>query len=168
MAQVIIRPYQNSDHEAVQEIFWDTTTRTNFASINERVEFQEKYLESYLSHKVLVAEINHNVVGYVVAALSTDSQASYWGEHLALFEDLYARYPAHLHINCAAEARGSGIGTRLIEKLEADLQMMGVAGLHLITLSGGRNVSFYQRLGFQHKVERAWNGKPLLFLGKSL
>jgi hypothetical protein len=56
----------------------------------------------------------------------------------------------------------------LIEELEADLQKIGVAGLHLITLSGARNVSFYQRLGFQHKVERLWNGKPLLFLGKTL
>jgi GNAT superfamily N-acetyltransferase len=168
MAQVIIRPYKTLDHEAVQEIFWETTTRTQFASINERVDFQEKYLESYLTQLALVAELKGQVVGYIVASISTDSDGAYWSEHLSLFEDLYHRYPAHLHINCAEEARGNGVGSLLVEKLEADLKVIGVGGLHLITLAGARNVSFYQKLGFNHKVERLWNGKPLLFLGKTL
>jgi GNAT superfamily N-acetyltransferase len=168
MAQVIIRPYQTGDHEAVQEIFWETTTRTQFASINERVEFQEKYLESYLSQISLVAELNSVVVGYIVAAPTTSQDGAYWSEHLSLFADLYERYPAHLHVNCAEEARGHGIGSRLVERLESDLTGLGVGGLHLITLAGARNVSFYQKLGFLHKVERLWNGKPLLFLGKTL
>lgn len=168
MAQVIVRPYKTSDHEAVQDIFWETTTRTQFSSINERVEFQEKYLESYLSELALVAELDGSVVGYIVASITTNIEGAYWSEHLALFDDLYERYPAHLHINCAEEARGHGIGSRLVEQLESALKGPGVGGLHLITLAGARNVSFYQKLGFNHKVERLWNGKPLLFLGKTL
>lgn len=168
MAQILVRPYQDTDHEFVQDIFWETSTRTQFASINERVDFQQKYLESYLSELALVAELNQSVVGYIVASTTTHIEGASWSEHLSLFDDLYQRYPAHLHINCAEEARGSGIGSRLVERLESDLKGLGVGGLHLITLAGARNVSFYQKLGFSHKIERIWNGKPLLFLGKTL
>ncbi|MFP5491058.1 MAG: GNAT family N-acetyltransferase [Bacteriovoracia bacterium] len=168
MAQVIVRPYKTSDHEAVQDIFWETTSRTQFASINERVEFQQKYLDSYFSELALVAELDGSVVGYIVASATTKNIGAYWSDHLSIFDDLYQRYPAHLHINCAEEARGHGIGSQLVERLEIDLIGLGVGGLHLITLSGARNVSFYQKLGFNHKVERLWNGKPLLFLGKTL
>lgn len=168
MAQILIRPYQITDHESLQDIFWETTTRTQFTSINERVAFQEKYLESYLYQLAFVAQIEDQVVGYIVSAPQTHPQGLYWSEHLSLFDDLYERYPAHLHINCTEKARGHGVGSLLVTKLESELKSRGARGLHLITLAGARNVSFYQKLGFSHKVERLWGGKPLLFLGKTL
>jgi GNAT superfamily N-acetyltransferase len=55
-------------------------------------------------------------------------------------------YPAHLHMNVDAAARGHGIGRALVERYTADLAAAGVAGLHLVC--GVTPRPFYQRLGF--------------------
>lgn len=58
-------------------------------------------------------------------------------------------YPAHLHMNLAAEYRGRGHGARLMERYLEYLRTRGVPGVHLITTD--RNtvaVPFYERRGF--------------------
>jgi len=55
-------------------------------------------------------------------------------------------YPAHLHMNVDAEARGQGIGRGLVERYTADLEAAGVAGVHLVCGVAPR--PFYQQLGF--------------------
>ena len=168
MAEIIIRPYELKDFTAVSDIFWETTTRTEFANADERSAFRRFYLDSYLSQVAWVAESEGRVLGYIVATLDTLKDKAQWSAHLSLFEDLYERYPAHLHINFRPEARGLGLGSQLVAALENDLKQRGVPGLHLITAATARNVSFYLKNGFSHRVERLYNGKPLLLLGKTL
>ena len=55
-------------------------------------------------------------------------------------------YPAHLHMNVDAEARGKGVGRALLERYAADLAARGVPGLQLVCGVAAR--PFYQRLGF--------------------
>lgn len=168
MAEILARAYQATDAEAVRAIFWETSSRREFPSVAERDKFEQKYLTSYLMKTALVALQRERVVGYVVCDLQTSPTEDYWSEHLSLFEDLYSRYPAHLHINCTESVRGLGVGGLLIDELLRQLRQLQCPGVHLITLGGARNVSFYLRHGFLHRVERLWNGKPLLLLGQTL
>ncbi|MBY0516256.1 MAG: GNAT family N-acetyltransferase [Bacteriovoracaceae bacterium] len=164
MAQILIRDFEESDLEQVQEIFWETSTRDQFNSIDERFAFQNFYLNSYFSKICLVAESSNQILGYILGSTESSSDEL----HLKIFEDCYEQFPAHLHINCHESARGLGVGSRLVSALEERLRSLGVKGLHLITASGARNVSFYEKNGFVQRVERIFNGKSLLLLGKTL
>jgi ribosomal protein S18 acetylase RimI-like enzyme len=65
-------------------------------------------------------------------------------------EELVEAYPAHLHIDLLAAARGGGVGRRLMELLFARLREAGVPGVHLgldPANTGAR--AFYERLGFR-------------------
>ncbi|MBS1961410.1 MAG: hypothetical protein JST04_04285 [Bdellovibrionales bacterium] len=58
-----------------------------------------------------------------------------------------AEYPAHLHINLIAAARGKGVGRLLVDRFRADLAAVGVHGIHLYCGDGPR--AFYERIGFR-------------------
>lgn len=62
---------------------------------------------------------------------------------------LVAPYPAHLHIDLLARARGRGLGRLLIERLLDELRGRGVPGVHLGADPANDNaVRFYEHLGF--------------------
>jgi ribosomal protein S18 acetylase RimI-like enzyme len=59
-------------------------------------------------------------------------------------------YPAHLHINVTAAARGQGIGRRLLQAYLDQLQQLAVPGVHLHTTD--QNIvacKLYEKMGFQ-------------------
>jgi ribosomal protein S18 acetylase RimI-like enzyme len=59
------------------------------------------------------------------------------------------RYPAHLHINLAAEWRGYGLGKRLMQAYLEQLKQLGVRGVHLGTTSMNEAACrLYERSGF--------------------
>jgi GNAT superfamily N-acetyltransferase len=59
------------------------------------------------------------------------------------------QYPAHLHINLAAEWRGYGLGQRLMQAYLAQLKQLGVRGVHLGTTSINEIAChMYERTGF--------------------
>lgn len=60
---------------------------------------------------------------------------------------LRSKYPAHLHVNVAAEARGAGVGAALAQKYFERLRAAGVGGVHVFC--GKKPVPFYERLGFE-------------------
>lgn len=65
-------------------------------------------------------------------------------------ELLDQRWPAHLHINLLPEARGTGLGSDLMEAWLAQLRQCAVPGCHLSTiLENRRAVGFFERKGFQ-------------------
>lgn len=163
----------SAHHSAIQEIFWETSARSDFETPLERQEFLERYLLLYTRdypEQVLVAVENNEVLGYILGVPDTKAASKILSAnaHLELFEELYERYPAHLHINFRSKARGRGLGSLLIQAFEEHLRGQGVNGLHLITSATARNVGFYLKNGFAHKVEKLWNGRPILFLGKKL
>jgi len=167
---VVIAAGEDSDWPGVVDIFWETSTRGTFADINERVAFQNRYLETYRGEIVFVAKAGAEVVGYLVGVADTQAHGEIlaMNPHMELFGDLYHRYPGHLHINCTEAVRGQGVGARLLAAFEAELGRRGVGGVHLITGATARNVGFYLKNGYTHRVERLWEGRPLLLLGKAL
>lgn len=60
------------------------------------------------------------------------------------------RWPSHLHINLAPEARGCGAGRLLMEAWFARLAEVGSPGCHLGTLlENTKAIGFFERMGFE-------------------
>lgn len=171
MSEIVIRQFVSSDLSEVESIFFESSTRKEFKDQQERLDFQYKYLGHYLKHHrelALVAQ-NSEVLGYCVAAPQSDTQElKLIQPHLALFQEHFRAFPAHLHINLSAQARGQGIGGQLVLTLEEKLKEQQIPGLHIVTAPTSRNRSFYQRLGFHFEFEQSFKGADLLFMGKRL
>ena len=168
MSAVIISTFSKNDLLEVESIFFESSTKINFESDEEKREFTWKYLGSYLKNfpeLFLVAKKENKVLGYVCGATTTDFELQ---PHMKTFQDLLVIFPAHLHINCHAESRGLGIGTMLVEALEKKLQTLNSTGLHIMTGAESRNRSFYQKLGFTHQEKREFQGRVILMMGKPL
>jgi GNAT superfamily N-acetyltransferase len=84
-------------------------------------------------------------------------------------------YPAILHINLKASARGTGVGSELISVLIEDLQRRGVKGIRLATMSI-EAANFFQKNGFtilfeghrSYLKEALGRDIPLFILGRKL
>ncbi len=168
MGSSVIRAYQAHDYQQVAEVFWETTTRVQFASETERQQFQNQYLDDYLGQVAFVAVEGEQVLGYIIAQLDTLKTEATWAPHLAIFREDYASYPAHLHINCREASQGKGLGGQLLAALENDLLARGVKGLHLITAADARNVNFYKKYGYLQVALKPWKSTDLIMLGKIL
>jgi len=73
------------------------------------------------------------------------------------------RWPSHLHMNLLREARGCGVGARLMNTWLSRLHEVGSPGCHLATLAENAvAVAFFERMGFHHF------GAPVLVPGMRL
>lgn len=155
---------------AMEEIFFLSSVRTRFASAEERTAFFRTWTGWYLSEAPWDVWFHRDgdgsFGGYLTGCLdSMDAEGLFRTiPGYEVFDDLFARFPAHLHVNVHPERRGRGIGARLVERFLQDLVAEGVPGVHVVTGPGARNVAFYERLGFAEAVVR----EPRLFLGRAL
>ena len=152
-------------------IFFETSGRTGFDSETAKLDFENQYFRSYLEPGCLfyLAIEDGDVLGYLAGTertLDTHYRMSPYLEHFR--EEISKHYPSHLHINLTGTARGRGVGGGLIEAFESDLKSRASPGVHIVTLATARNVSFYEKCGFERVAEQTWNGKPLLLMGKTL
>jgi GNAT superfamily N-acetyltransferase len=153
-------------------IFFEASLTKTFPDAGARAAFRERWLGRYLARWPELAHIALDeagrIVGYIVGAHGdpasdpTFADIGYWPQIAALT----ARYPAHLHINLAAEARSRGIGSGLIAAFCADVRAAGVPGVHLVTGRNSRNRSFYARNGFAEVAALAWGGTPIVMLAR--
>ena len=72
-------------------------------------------------------------------------------------------YPAHLHMNVEAGWRGSGIGTKLVERFFSDLRHAGIPGVHLYC--GADPLEFYLHCEFDQLAKVIFYGRPVYALG---
>ena len=158
----------------VEAIFWQTSAR-NFPPGPERDAFRERWLGRYMrggSDVVLLALAGDDTVaGYLVGALEDPAEQPRFadiGYFRTDFADLTKRFPAHLHINLAAEFRSQGIGAQLIEAFAGYASRAGAPGMHAVTGKGMRNVGFYARCGFTERATALWNGHAIVFLAREL
>lgn len=155
--------------EEVMEIFFESSTKKDFASVEERTRFVVKYLGVYIQsypQLCLIALKDDKVLGYCCGMPQTPPQLYELQPHLEVFEDQFDLYGSHLHINCHHEARGMGVGGRLVLAFEEMMKQESSSGIHVITSPTARNVSFYEKLGYHHRVQRQYNDAELLLLGK--
>ena len=152
----------------VDAIFFEASTRKEFKDQEEREAFNWKYLGFYLAHYPEYAWLalkEETVLGYVVGMpFSHDPSLYLLQPHLKAFASSFEKFPAHLHINCHPEARGLGVGKRLVLQLVEQLKSEGVVGLHILTGSSSDNRFFYEKLGFDSlRIEGS-----ILLMGKTL
>ncbi len=122
-----IRPYRESDEQPVvalwREVFPDAPPWNDPRRDVARKLFEQREL-------FLVATVDGSVVGTVMAGY--DGHRG-WVYYLAV----------------SPEQRRTGIGTALMQRVEADLAAVGCPKLNLqVRASNEEAVSFYQRLGY--------------------
>ena len=68
------------------------------------------YLDCYADSTYVALE-QERCQGYITICPNTKEDAFLWQQHpwLLDFRECYQRFPAHLHINMAASARGKGL-----------------------------------------------------------
>jgi GNAT superfamily N-acetyltransferase len=171
MSAIIIEPFQQGDEQTLREIFFESSTRKDFADNEEKEKFFNKYLGYYLKSQalVLVAREEGRILGYLVGSFTTEDEIlCSLQPHLLVFKEYFSDYPAHLHINCHGQARGKGIGSLMVRYFEDILRQQNIKGLHIMTAPGARNCQFYHRLGFNFERIKSFQGTEILFMGKRI
>jgi GNAT superfamily N-acetyltransferase len=163
-----------SAESAVERIFFASSETNVFGSEWARAAFRERWLGRYLEHDrahfLVALGAGDAVIGYLAGCLDDPARTARFADidYFATIAPLTAVYPAHLHINVAAEARSTGVGARLIATFAEHAAKRGAPGMHVITGLGMRNVRFYLRQGFTEVGTAEWVGRPLVVLGRRL
>lgn len=170
----------------LDSVFFEASATKTFPDATARAAFRLRWLGNYLIHhpneaflalrrdEPLAARpagyVAGCVAGYLVGALD-DPASDPRQADLTYFQQLAAHtrlFPAHLHVNLAAQYRSHGVGSRLLEAFCAHATAQGSPGVHVVTGQGLRNVGFYTRNGFAPVGEAIWNGRTLVMLGRRL
>jgi GNAT superfamily N-acetyltransferase len=159
--------------DALAEIFFLNSAKREFANSREKAAYLKKWTDLYLQvypESLFLALEEDVLAGYLTGCPDTFAYLSKQSElpYLHLFQDCYADYPAHFHINCHPKFQGHGIGSALIRKYLEGLTAAGVPGVHIITGATASNVSFYQKCGFARIKTATWGAAELLLMGKNV
>jgi GNAT superfamily N-acetyltransferase len=161
----MIRAYTHEDYPSVREIFWDTSTKTQFENQDEKDNFQKQYLDFYIDHSDFIGfvyEDNGFVEGYIIGLKIFDETLFTLHTIYKNFIELIKDYPSELHINLTGATRGKGVGSKLISEFENALETTGV---FLLTSKHARNFHFYLKNHYEC-LKKLDNG--VVFMGKSL
>ena len=158
----------------MDRVFFEAATRKAFDTSDERSRFRERWLGDYLRQDpqwaYVVLDESGRVSGYLVGCLDDPARQARFAE-LGYFRDfahLTASFPAHLHINMAADSRNKGLGALLVAAFLKDARRAGVRGVHVVTGKGARNIAFYAAQGFAQQGETDWAGGTVVFLARAL
>ena len=156
----------------IDAIFFAASATQSFQSEAARAAFRERWLGRYLAAfpdcVFLARDRSGSIIGYVAGSLGDAAQDSRFAD-ISYFQDvahLTRTYPAHLHINLAADARNRGIGGRLIEAFCNHAMDQDSTGVHVVTAETSRNRTFYARQGFELRATLGHPGRGIVFLGK--
>ncbi|MCB0389669.1 MAG: GNAT family N-acetyltransferase [Bdellovibrionales bacterium] len=159
----------------IENIFLDTSSIQSFKSKHEKYNFIDKWLTPYLENwpelVYLALHQNGSVMGYLTGckcSLSAKDELSPRIASYLTFDEYFAEYPAHLHVNVLSSFQGQGLGKILIQSFISDLQKQTVKGLHAITSADSANISFYKKLGFQVVSQKLYKKWTLLLMGQYL
>lgn len=157
MSTPVIINFKEEFRGQLSEIFFETSTKKDFKDQKEKDAFLWKYVGFYLSHYSEYAWLaiqDGKLLGYVLGMPKTEDPDLYVIQpHLKAFQEHFKTYPAHLHVNCHASARGMGIGKSLVLKILGQLKDQKIPGLHIMTGPTSDNKVFYQKLGFDYEIE---------------
>ena len=157
---------------AVEAVFFESSLTKSFPDADARSAFRERWLGRYLKHDpqfAYVALDGEKVAGYLVGSLDDGATAARFRDvAVPAFASVTAKFPAHLHVNLAANYRNGGVGGRLIAAFIADLECRHVPGVHVVTGLGARNVGFYNRNGFLEVARAKAGSHDLVLLGRRL
>ena len=157
------------------EIFFKTTTAD--ISTDEKCEsliakYVTPYIKNWPDDVFFVCDLaSQKTIGYLTGCRNSTAAAILFASQLKSYEvfaDLFVRFPAHLHINIHPDWHGKGVGSFLIQEYIIELKKYKIKGVHIVTSPDSKNVDFYSKHMFTLKVQRVFNSKNLLFMGKRL
>jgi ribosomal protein S18 acetylase RimI-like enzyme len=173
-----IRQLHETAHPAIalaaaERIFFASSSIQTFADTAAREKFRERWFGRYIDHypdDVLVASRAGDVVGYLAGcAVDMSTQPEFMHEVAPPdFVAAWPCFPAHLHVNMDATARGQGIGSLLVAHFAKSLVARDIPGVHVVTAANVRNVAFYRRNGFQILAEATVGSAVLCMMGLAL
>jgi GNAT superfamily N-acetyltransferase len=161
---------QNAWIRSARKIFIETRGRTEFSSPEEEQAFEWRYFGIYASSPGFfhLALQNDRILGYLAGAPQTLPIHFELNPYLRAFEkEILGRFPAHLHMNLASSARGSGTGTLLMERFAKQMRQISSRGIHIVTAVGERNVAFYAKNRFQEVMRSSRGSATLLLMGRA-
>ncbi len=147
----------------IDAIFFEASRTKTFASARERQRFRHRWLglyeEQFAETFFVAIDGRTRLTGYLAGAFSDPLSDPRFAEQAIApsFGAITARYPAHFHINVTAEARGRGVGSKLVAAFAHACRCAGLAGFHVVTAAQSRNVGFYRRCGLE-ELARAGKG----------
>ncbi len=161
--------------EQIKNIFYLSSSLKEFSSPERKIAFFKRWCGDYITlypeefFIVTDKQSPKKVLGYLSGcADSTRALTVLEVPGFEVFSELFSEYPAHLHINFHPDARGKGLGSKLVLAYADVLKKKNIHGLHLVTSPEAANIPFYERLGFDHQVRKDFNQMKLLFMGKIL
>lgn len=160
----------------IKNIFFETSSRTNFESETQKQKFFQIWTDFYFTHETknifLAIDEEDKVLGYLTGCFDTAGSLEKLvntSKSYNLFFDLYPQFPAHLHVNVSEIAQGKGIGSELVEIFIENCTTLGLAGVHIITSPTASNIAFYKKRNFKLEEKRKDDkGNEYLFMGRSL
>ncbi|MBT4793279.1 MAG: GNAT family N-acetyltransferase [Halobacteriovoraceae bacterium] len=163
----------DTEIEKVNEIFFESSSKSHFLGTKEKEKFQYKYLDYYkvfFPQLFFVITVDSQVKGYIcgISEILKDKKSFEISSHLHAFKDLYKKFPAHLHINMASDSRGMGLGSILINHFEKLLKERSIVGMHIITSPKAQNIRFYTKNHFKFSKHASYKSINYLFMGRSL
>jgi ribosomal protein S18 acetylase RimI-like enzyme len=162
------RPFSSQDNvrASVESLFFLASTRQEFSSDEERDAWAQRWLGTYWRHFlewIYVARAQDGqIVGYLTGCPDSPFIEKDCLPGMAVFSDLFERFPAHFHINCHPDWRSQGVGSALVAHYLKALRSE-VVGVHIITSADARNRDFYRANGLTWEEER----KGLVLMGAS-
>ena len=163
---------KNNFIEQMKAIFYMSSSIKEFSSEERKAAFYKRWCGDYLRlypEVFFIMYEDQKVLGYLCLCLnSARAESELEVPGFSTFSDQFVQFPAHLHINFHPDSRGRGLGSQLMQHCIDILIKSNICGLHLVTSPDSKNVTFYQRLGFNHQVVRTFNQSQLLFMGKDL
>jgi hypothetical protein len=155
--------------EGAKLIFEETAPTLASLTPDARKTFEQKYFGIYLETPgyFYIALEQEKVLGYLAGVPNTLPLHFVLNPYLNQFRaEIETCFPAHLHMNLTAAARGMGLGSKLISGFTQDLEKTSSppTGVHIVTSKDSENVRFYLKNGFE-KTKEAGN---LLLMGKDL
>lgn len=169
-----VRPYEKRDFRYVQDICMATSKHAEEDSPLQRAVQCTMYCDYYLDNQpdycFVAVDDNDVPVGYVLCVVDLDEYMELMqGEYLPLVRKVsgsdyfrflaetkvcerYVRqgYTAHLLISVLPEHRRQGLGTQLLQALEAKLTGMFVEGLYTVAPQTDNALrSFCEKLGYE-------------------
>lgn len=106
----------------------------------------ERFTKAVMEHKLM---LRPRSLPFFLRSLSDVVRTKMRGGDVAAGEAVNHRWPAHLHINLAPGARGTGVAQEMMERWQDWLTHSGSPGCHLQTLvENTRATRFFAKCGF--------------------
>jgi GNAT superfamily N-acetyltransferase len=158
----------------IDNIFFESSAKHDFSSSEEKESFREQTLGRYIAkHResfFVALDESGRAIGYLAGCLKNPTELTHFSdiEYFETISDLCRDYPAHLHINVAAQWRNHGLGAALIERFAIWAKLHSVEGIHVVTSRTSRSIPFYQRSGFSELRTFPWNSGISVCMGRKL